>query len=184
MDILKEFDINTDSLCRIKDGNIFINKNFIKVTATKYYENLVIEKISSFEESSKLLLFKHLYQYDNSQHYLLSSKSEYRILISKMRLSDHNLLIEKGRHLKIPRDQRLCTTCKIVDNEQHFILHCKNNSIPRETYLDFIKQEKKDFINMEDDQKLIYILNPSTPTQVNKLGSFIKQSYALRTGGS
>ena len=36
--------------------------------------------------------------------------------------------------------------------------------------------------DLSDEEKLIFILNPSTPSQVNKLGSYIKRSLELRTG--
>jgi hypothetical protein len=37
--------------------------------------------------------------------YLLHENFEKRRPITKLRISDHNLLIEKGRHLKIPREK-------------------------------------------------------------------------------
>lgn len=43
-------------------------------------------------------------------------------------------------------------------------------------------EEDNLFANHTDNDKVIYILNPSTPTQANKLGSFIKKSMKLRTG--
>jgi hypothetical protein len=44
----------------------------------------------------------------------------YRKLITKLRITEYSLLIEKGRHLNIPREQRLCSHCKCIDNEKHF----------------------------------------------------------------
>jgi hypothetical protein len=41
------------------------------------------------------------------ESYLSISNFEYRKLITKLRISEHNLLIEMGRHLNIPREQRL-----------------------------------------------------------------------------
>ena len=45
------------------------------------------------------------------ESYLSISNFEYRKLITKLSISDHNLLIEKGRHLNIPREQRFCSHC-------------------------------------------------------------------------
>jgi hypothetical protein len=39
------------------------------------------------------------------------------------------------------------------------------------------------FNNLSESKKLSYILNPSTPSQVNKLGSFIKKTV-IRTEDS
>ena len=50
-----------------------------------------------------------------------------RKVISKIRCSDHPLEIEKGRHLNIPRADRICKICteRVIENEEHFLLTCK-----------------------------------------------------------
>ena len=45
----------------------------------------------------------------------------YRQLLSKFRLSDHFLGIELGRYRNIPRAQRLCKKCGVLDDEFHFL---------------------------------------------------------------
>lgn len=94
------------------------------------------------------------------------------------------MLIEKGRYLKIPREERLCKKCKKIEDETHFILYCKNNNATRKDYLDFFLNDNENFNCLSDCDKVTYILNPKTTTQVNKLGSFLKQSTELRTGDS
>ena len=46
--------------------------------------------------------------------------------LAKFRLSCHNLETEKGRHCKpvTPVDQRLCQICKVVEDEEHFLMYC------------------------------------------------------------
>ena len=113
------------------------------------------------------------------ESYLSISNFEYR----KLRISEHNLLIEKGRQLNIPKEQRLCSHCKCIDDEKHFLLHCTINSELRSSFLNILNKEI--FNNLSESEKLSYILNPSTPSQVNKLGSFLKtKSLELRTGDS
>ena len=41
------------------------------------------------------------------ESYLTISNFEYRKLITKLRISEHNLLIENGRHLIIPRESNV-----------------------------------------------------------------------------
>ena len=48
---------------------------------------------------------------------------EKRKLITKFRISDHDLLIETGRYKNIPREQRCCTVCNILDDESHFFFN-------------------------------------------------------------
>ena len=44
--------------------------------------------------------------------------------ITRFRLGSHNLPIETGRWLRIPRDDRLCKSCNILGDEHHFIYSC------------------------------------------------------------
>jgi hypothetical protein len=42
--------------------------------------------------------------------------------LTKFRLSNHNLTIEKGRHLRIPVKERLCPFgCKDIEDEFHLL---------------------------------------------------------------
>jgi len=47
-----------------------------------------------------------------------------------------------------------------------------------------LNNENQVLNNLSESKKLSYILNPSTPSKVNKLGSFLKKSLELRTGDS
>ena len=86
------------------------------------------------------------------------------------------ICIEKGRYYKIPRHVRLCEKCGVVDDEAHFFLYCTINDRLRTAFLhDFLYRSR---INTLND-----ILNPIS-SQVKSLGSFIKRSLELRTGGT
>ena len=47
-------------------------------------------------------------------------------MLAKMRLSAHNLEIERGRYLNIERERRLCQVCNanVIENENHFLWDC------------------------------------------------------------
>ena len=48
-----------------------------------------------------------------------------RTQLTKFRLSDHNLEIEKGRHRGVGAELRFCPFCKNkVENEAHFLIGC------------------------------------------------------------
>ena len=51
---------------------------------------------------------------------------EGRKAIAKVRCSHHSLQIEKGRHNRIPRENRICNFCplKVVETEEHFLTVC------------------------------------------------------------
>ena len=161
-------------------------KMYIKSKFKTYYENLIAEKFIKIDDKSKLNLYKSLKQFESvsSEMYLSIQNFEYRKLITKLRISDHNLLIEKGRHFKLPRDERLCQKCKVVEDEKHFILHCSYNSDLRTEYFMFLNAHNNDFINYSEIKKTSIYIKPFTHLQVNKLDSFIKKSLELRTGDS
>ena len=54
-----------------------------------------------------------------------------RIVVTRIRLSSHNMAIEKGRWSRVPRDQRLCS-CGEVQTEAHIISQCPSTSYIRE----------------------------------------------------
>ena len=48
-----------------------------------------------------------------------------RISMSKFRLSNHKLMIEKGRHRNLDKTMRICPFCTSVEDETHFLLKCE-----------------------------------------------------------
>ena len=68
--------------------------------------------LKKIDQTSKLYIYKNIKNENCEKFYLLNCKSfKNRQQITKLRISDHNLFIEKGRQLKIPRENRLCPTC-------------------------------------------------------------------------
>ena len=45
--------------------------------------------------------------------------------MTKFRLSNHKLMIEKGRHRNLDRDMRICPLCTSVEDEIHFLTKCE-----------------------------------------------------------
>ena len=83
----------------------------------------------------------------------------------------------------IPRHLRLCEKCGVVDDEAHFFLYCTINDRLRTAFLDDLLYLSR--INtLNDIDKIENILNPTFSQQVKSIGSFIKRSLELRTGGT
>ena len=62
---------------------------------------------------------------------------KHRITLTRLRISDHDLMIEKGRHTKPYTDlkKRICPTCnEDVEDEFHFIVICPTYQNIREKY--------------------------------------------------
>ena len=99
------------------------------------------------------------------ENYLNLPTFKERKYISKLRCSDHGLEVEKGRHQKIPREERKCKLCYInnIETEEHFIFHCN-------TY---------DTIKAKHDFK--YTLeNLFNEENLRKVGKYIADSFEMR----
>ncbi len=127
-EIFKEFNLNEEDLL-ITDKPFYNIKNPIKKSTKpvikQKYDELILGKLSTLDDSSKLFLYSKLKTEIRMEDYLSDLKNfNSRKILTKLRLSDHNLEIEVGRYKKIPREQRLCKTCNILDDEYHFFLNC------------------------------------------------------------
>ena len=86
------------------------------------------------------------------------------------------------RYYQIPRHFRLREKCGVVDDEAHLFLYCTINDRLRTAFLDdFLYPSRINALN--DIDKIENILNSTSSQQVKSLGSFIKRSLELRTGG-
>lgn len=66
--------------------------------------------------------------------YALSDvKENQRLTATRIRLSSHNLAIERGRWSRLPREDRLCS-CGAVQDEVHISLQCPNTRATRDNY--------------------------------------------------
>ena len=166
-----------DLLNKIENCKNLKEVHSIKTQIKRYFEDkyisLINNKLKSYDETNKLCLYKEIKQSLDKEFYLTYHDFSIRKCFTKLRLSDHNLEIERGRYFKIPRKDRLCKLCKTVENEEHFLMHCKlNNKIRLELF--------KNLNWKIEDQNVNNLLNPSSKEHVKLIGSFLKQSIELR----
>jgi hypothetical protein len=68
----------------------------------------------------------------------ISSETKQRSILCKIRLSAHNIAIERGRHLGLHTSNRICTTriCKTgdIEDESHFLFKCEKYSNYRRSF--------------------------------------------------
>ena len=131
------------------------------------------EQDSSILNSSKLDFYKNIYKIQTHAQYVdsISYRSD-RSVLAKIRISAHNLTVEKGRYTGIPRHDRICKVCNTgsIENEQHFLLECPAYKLLRE---DFILKLEKVAINGRtplcfDNRKYLYgLLNSNNNIIVN-----------------
>ena len=80
------------------------------------------------------------------EKYLDSIKNiKNRTAFTKIRLSNHELMIEKGRHQGLQENQRLCPFCdNQIENEQHFAMECPTYNVLRQNLFDNITDNENE----------------------------------------
>ena len=82
-----------------------------------------------------------------------------RVEMTQFRLSNHNLMIESGRHKNIPRESRICPFgCNSVENEMHFLLFCPTYTTPRSKMIDHVTSLKPSFTFYSNVEKFQFLL--------------------------
>ena len=95
-------------------------------------EEKVIKKI-------KLITYRLFKQNFNFEPYLIMLNFKQRQALTKLRIGNHRLEIELGRHKHIKAADRICKICKDgVEDEPHFLFKCKNFENIRKPYLETI----------------------------------------------
>ena len=104
-----------------------------------------------------------------------------RIALTRFRLSNHHLMIEKGRHQNMDICDRLCPFCPdLVENEFHFLIKCPTYRYQRIRLLDEINKVTIGFYYPPDKNFLFWFLMKN-PTISNLTARFIRESLELRT---
>ena len=132
---------------------------------------------SFFTSSSKCILFKYVVDNMCLQTYLSKPIStKYKKEITKLRLSSHNLLIETGRHKKIPRELRICPLCHVeVEDEFHYVLKCSIFNDLRRKYIKIYYRHNPSVF------KLIQLLSTDNVKDLCNLGKYAYNANILRS---
>lgn len=84
------------------------------------------------------ILYKHVVDHFCLQVYLKKPiHVKYRKLITRLRLSSHDLKIETGRYDNLTRDCRQCESCNlnVIEDEFNFLLLCPSLRCLRDKYI-------------------------------------------------
>ena len=114
--------------------------------------------ITSFPKADSFRLFKNLVKFEP---YLKDIKNrKYRVAFTKLRLSDHCLMIEKGRHSRprVPRDQRKCPICITdIETEAHFMTKC--SAYNRFHLFEAICTQTPNFRLLNNEKQFVFLMS-------------------------
>lgn len=104
-----------------------------------------------------------------------------RSMICKLRTSSHQLMIERGRHLNIAMEERICPLCNLaIEDEFHFLLNCCFYNKQREIFDSKIITIYKSYSKMSNIQKINIILNSKYPPILKMSSKFISDCLEIR----
>ena len=144
-------------------------------------ETFIQNSFNSMENMSKLQTFKFLKNNWKIEDYLLTVENiSDRTSLSKFRLSDHSLLIEKGRHQNIISSKRTCPFCPgHVENEFHFLIKCPTYTNLRLKLLHDTETLCIGFFYPPDEEFLFWFLM-NNPIISDSIAKFVHLSMELR----
>ena len=161
-----EKDKNTHAKVFERQKDIFHQNSFSKINGA----------------DSKLKTYSAIKSSVGREDYLsIIQNTKERIAFTKFRLSNHELMIEKGRHMKIEKRYRLCPFCPTeVEDEQHFLLKCPIYNHLREELFINILHILPDFY-IHPNEKFLFWFLLKCPLTLQYSAHFISQAEELRS---
>ena len=167
-------------------------QNVLKVIKAKVktiYERQVknqmaIDRNESEGGGNKLRTYWKCKSTHELEPYLLHVKPlNLRTNISKLRISAHDLNIERGRYhrpQKLPISERKCQFCGNVEDEKHAVIFCIQYTEARKILFDKISTEDDTFLRMNSEDKFIKIMRCGTKLVSEALANFLTTVVNIR----
>ena len=169
-------------------GDIFISAKF----TTDIIEDIYFQRktdifyqstFSKIKENNNKLRTYSLFKCKKGyEKYLTEIMSiQVRTTFTKFRLSNHDLNIEKMRHIKPKPEiyERVCPFCpNEVEDELHFLLSCKTLKANRESLLSYANNTQVGFERLTNEQKMIKLM--SDHRIIKHTATYIHKNFELR----
>ena len=127
------------------------------------------------KETSKLRTYSQLKVSIELEKYLRTHKNtDVRKQLTKIRLSNHPLMIEKGRHQSIEKLSRFCPFCRNqVEDEIHFLLDGRVFTHLRMELFSKIYNETEEAIPVNHTEKFKLLLSNENITHITAIYIYI-----------
>ncbi len=175
-------------LSRFKTGNIPNTSNSLKMFTKNIINNILkqhednlhnwLESTRINGEGNKMRTYVKFKNNLGMEKYLMSNLNwKQKQILSKFRLSSHNLFIETGRHCRpvLPAAERICKKCSLneTEDELHFLLKCQN----------YVELRTKYIFDLNDrsvDEHFIYLMSSESYTILQNVSSFLIEAFEKR----
>ena len=94
-----------------------------------------------------------------------------------------SLYIEKGRQLKIPKDERYCNICNSgkVEDENHFLWQCQKYDSERKFFTEKMSMHVKRLHIFDDMSKSVFLLNSDSYNISKQVSKYISSLFEIRS---
>ena len=161
------------------------NRDVSKKACHKMCDNLWWSEIVKSPKAASYILFKNDVCMEDYLYIVKNSKE--RNALIRFRLSNHDLMIEKGRHFrpKIEKSKRYCHFCKDkVENEVHFLTECPVYDEERKLLYETCRIYNRSGLIFDliptKEQIFTFILSSKNPNIINSLAKFLHNSFKIR----
>ncbi len=154
-------------------------ENIIFQRNTDIFHQRAFAEISN--ENSKLRTYGLIKSEIREEPYLRIVKNiKDRISMTKFRLSNHKLMIEKGRHRNLDKTMRICPFCTSVEDEIHFLSKCETFKSIRTDLLSNVEEilNIRNLSHMEGKSLLKFLLEQEKLAQL--VAKYLTKSMELR----
>ena len=140
---------------------------FLSIFKRRLKDIYLQEWNADVQDTSSGRLFQHIKTEFRYEPYLDKLEKSLRTAVTKFRLSSHALFIERGRWSKprmIPRNERLCAVCGVIEDEYHCLVMCPRYENERRNRLPETLRERPCM------EQLIHFFNVKNERQLRNLG--------------
>jgi len=143
---------------------------------TSFKQNIHNDIRKDSSANNKLRTYRTFKTDHKQEKYINTIKdSHIRSAVSKLRLSNHHLMIEKGRHLGLKLEQRICNKCPVneIEDEKHAVMKCTAYTEERNKLFDFISHEFEDWDTIDMEQQFVILMKLNIESIIVKTAKFI-----------
>ena len=146
------------------------------------YDTIWKAELALSPKADSYVLYKNINKLECYTHQIKSVK--HRIALSRFRLSNHPLMIEKGRHIRprIERSERKCFACiNEIEDEIHFMTQCHLYNEERLKLYDACRRNSINFDHIPTNEQIFtFILSNESDDITQATAKFIYNSLKLR----
>ena len=155
---------------RISDGSSDVCNALLGKTKDIFHQEAFAQVA---DPKSKLRTYGLIKENIGREDYLDQIRNtKHRQMLTKLRLSNHKLMIEKGRHLKLEPNERICPVCQQgVEDEIHFLVQCNQYQNHRNPLLDICLKTRPQFEFYTDEHKFVFMM--TTPSLMGNVSKFV-----------